>query len=467
MPNAIPESLPFRQPKAVEHGHEIAVLVERQVEHEPSNVEGTLAELRSAGVKVKVPSILQFAEYVQLRIRSPELGLDLATEAQVYRVSEGEGGDWFAHLRCPDEVSEELGSALAKNGYLNFRQDVRCKCRIPAKAVWHLDGHKARVEVRDYSAGGFRFAVPEAGKFGSHLQLEFELGHELSTIRGVVRWQLATEGRTIVGCSFVDRDAFKQLKVAATQYQAREAEAGLRSTPKDTSTVGKRWCVKTSRTLRHRYVWGPIVCFVVLLITGYAFSKSGQSEIPSLGRANGQRAAKVTDPVSPPKWADAAPSTETTKPEVESEWTEADGPDDTATLRNASDRDALVCLNGPVSWPSGVGETAPDVESATIRTGDGSAAEVPRVAVPVLIIRNPSDSSADVHFLIDGEADSLAPGQSQRYGDQLHWRMDFHRGGDWGDAHLELHPGTYEFRAGKRGWELKESPEQSSADWVP
>jgi hypothetical protein len=79
----------------------------------------------------------------------------------------------------------------------------------------------------------------------------------------------------------------------------------------------------------------------------------------------------------------------------------------------------------------------------------------PAVDVPqYLVLVNPSD--VEIGYLVDGEVHKLGPGERHKIGRDQNWVIEFHRGGDFGEATYELSAGTYEFRVGDSGWELRQ-----------
>jgi hypothetical protein len=71
------------------------------------------------------------------------------------------------------------------------------------------------------------------------------------------------------------------------------------------------------------------------------------------------------------------------------------------------------------------------------------------------VLINPSDSGGVVHYLVDGAAYSLHPGQMHLLDSERAPRVEFHRGGAFGDAVLDLVAGRYVFHVTQRGWTLE------------
>jgi hypothetical protein len=67
---------------------------------------------------------------------------------------------------------------------------------------------------------------------------------------------------------------------------------------------------------------------------------------------------------------------------------------------------------------------------------------------------NPRESGGPVRFLLNGRESVLRPGETQQLSADRTWLIEFHRGGDFGEARYTLTSGAYRFRVTGRGWEL-------------
>ncbi len=76
---------------------------------------------------------------------------------------------------------------------------------------------------------------------------------------------------------------------------------------------------------------------------------------------------------------------------------------------------------------------------------------------------NPPDSDCEIRFLVDGEIQSLHPGESRQLAAEFPLLVQFHRGDDFGDAEHLLQGGVFEFRVNSKGWELQQVDEAGSA----
>lgn len=71
-----------------------------------------------------------------------------------------------------------------------------------------------------------------------------------------------------------------------------------------------------------------------------------------------------------------------------------------------------------------------------------------------LVLVNPAESGGTILYLVEGQAFSLAPGQSHRLPADRPWRVVFHRGDDFGDTEILLSTGQFNFAVGPQGWQL-------------
>jgi hypothetical protein len=88
--------------------------------------------------------------------------------------------------------------------------------------------------------------------------------------------------------------------------------------------------------------------------------------------------------------------------------------------------------------------------------GEPAAGESPRQprGRAGLSIHNPRRSGGAVHYLVNGREHTLQPGESQQLpGGQ--WLIEFHRGGDYGEAASTLAAGNYRFEITANGWDLR------------
>lgn len=80
-----------------------------------------------------------------------------------------------------------------------------------------------------------------------------------------------------------------------------------------------------------------------------------------------------------------------------------------------------------------------------------------------VVLSNPLDSGGTVRFLVNGEARLLRPGDSRNLDLPGPWHIQFHHGGDFGNADYTIDQGTYAFEVTDRGWDLK--PVLPSESW--
>jgi hypothetical protein len=93
-----------------------------------------------------------------------------------------------------------------------------------------------------------------------------------------------------------------------------------------------------------------------------------------------------------------------------------------------------------LGWPSC--EAPPLAESQASEYSDG------------VLVMNPVENEATVHYTVSGHSYSMAPGHKQHLPAGTNWRVEFDRGGKWGKKAYTLTTGGYYFAPSEQGWEL-------------
>jgi len=109
---------------------------------------------------------------------------------------------------------------------------------------------------------------------------------------------------------------------------------------------------------------------------------------------------------------------------------------------------------------------APHTQSTAADASDGklsSGAET-AVAPEWAIVHN--RERGEVHYLLNSQVVSLAPGESRELPGPGPWNLRFHRGGDFGESTVTLYGGNYDFAIGETGWNVRRRPadDESRAD---
>ena len=103
----------------------------------------------------------------------------------------------------------------------------------------------------------------------------------------------------------------------------------------------------------------------------------------------------------------------------------------------------------------------PAVEPAPLPVND-SIPEVKTARSTGVLLSNPAESGGIIHYLVDGAAYSLHPGQMHELDGERAPRVEFHRGGQFGDAVYNLGPGKYVVHVTQGGWNLDDEPSPSA-----
>ncbi len=114
----------------------------------------------------------------------------------------------------------------------------------------------------------------------------------------------------------------------------------------------------------------------------------------------------------------------------------------------------------PVENPSGAAlpptEASGDARDSDIREGDRKTKTPTHDRrVELLVLMNAPSSGGEVTYLVDRVVFSLKPGERHVLTAGASRRIQFHRGGDFGDAEVTAAGGAYLFDVTERGWDLR------------
>ena len=99
-------------------------------------------------------------------------------------------------------------------------------------------------------------------------------------------------------------------------------------------------------------------------------------------------------------------------------------------------------------------QTVPSPEPTKLQSPHEAPAPVEESKSAVLRLVNPSETDGVVYYAVDGESFSLSPGEYHELAPTAECVVEFHRGGDFGYAKLNLTAGDYLFAVGETGWSL-------------
>jgi hypothetical protein len=78
------------------------------------------------------------------------------------------------------------------------------------------------------------------------------------------------------------------------------------------------------------------------------------------------------------------------------------------------------------------------------------------------LLVNPEENGASISYVLANHQYTMQPGQSQRI--DREYTIEFHRGGDFGNARYSLPAGTYEFTLTDGGWDLRKKTYAATID---
>jgi hypothetical protein len=146
--------------------------------------------------------------------------------------------------------------------------------------------------------------------------------------------------------------------------------------------------------------------------------------------------------------------------------------DQVESLQESNDNrkiiDALIASGGSGGGPGGGGIILTGIDLTSldpqgpifvadpVQDADGAA-----VSSGTLLL-NPAVNGETISYVLANRQYTMKPGQSQRL--DRTYTIEFHRGGEFGNARYSLPTGTYEFTITDRGWELKKKTYEATID---
>ncbi len=174
---------------------------------------GQLADLSTHGVRISLDARLGTGLHVDMRIRVPNIKLDVTWQATVRWLQPRDAESWWIGCELHDPVPVKLVHDLAMANLLNRRRDPRYEISYRAQAKWELADEAVDVKIVNYSKGGFCMLYSETTSFPNERVMLF-LPTDDGTVKipARVMWQRQFGERYALGCAFSTIDGFVQFR---------------------------------------------------------------------------------------------------------------------------------------------------------------------------------------------------------------------------------------------------------------
>lgn len=204
---------------------------------------GRVLDLSRGGAKLILPGSLSIKSRFQLEIDMANLQQPIVKIAEVCSERPMNGLKWLIGCTFEEELSEEVLSQLASDGFLERRRDTRTATAIPAKAQWELASNSTDVTLVNFSAGGFAIHSPEPARLSNRVLLQLEGCKNNSPLLGKICWQSKKENQWSIGCSFVNKNGHRNL-LSQLPPDMKQIPCGASSTME--TVQSRTWIVVTS-----------------------------------------------------------------------------------------------------------------------------------------------------------------------------------------------------------------------------
>jgi hypothetical protein len=206
-----------RESRYALRGNVPARLTLRRADEPVAQVEARLLDISPGGAKLTLDVALAIDAAAELRLESPELGLDLVVPGRVCW-ARAEGPRWVLGCAFQPPLPPEALEPFFEHGLLERRRNSRRVAVGRAVARWEMCEGETPVELLDYSTGGFCVRAPQRAQTDGRLLLRLA-GPDgvLREVLAKVRWQSAIVGGCVLGCEFQSAEGLRTLRACVPQ----------------------------------------------------------------------------------------------------------------------------------------------------------------------------------------------------------------------------------------------------------
>jgi hypothetical protein len=212
---AITELIPRDRPERESLGMRVSILVERAGNAECETRAGQLQRVTPGEMTVSVAPPLDLDQVVSLRIKVPQLQFDLLVAAAICTT---QSVDQFrGELTCTldPELPGDALTRLAVDSHATASTQQRKPRSARARVSWAPDAPASPVRIQSLVGTGLRIASTQTAQPGARLTLHFDTPDGTSAaIPALMRWQLRTAERYLIGCTLENRDAARTARQA-------------------------------------------------------------------------------------------------------------------------------------------------------------------------------------------------------------------------------------------------------------
>jgi len=173
--------------------------------------QGQLCDMSRGGAKMIVDQPVTLQSSVVVRLRKPDLHLDLEVTGEVCWVAPADGADFAVGCTFVPDLPTDILEKLFSSGLLERRIFRRRALKIPATAQWELDASSTDAFLWDLSEGGFCVLSPLSRPTGRRLLLTVATERGKVAIPAKTQWTLKVGEGYVVGCEFMNKEGYMTL----------------------------------------------------------------------------------------------------------------------------------------------------------------------------------------------------------------------------------------------------------------
>jgi hypothetical protein len=175
-------------------------------------ITGRLLSVTRRAMKLSVTAPLPLHQTETLRLKIPQLHLDLAVSTDICWLRPASDSSWEFGCAFDPELPRDSLKDLHDREHSKLPVPAVQQGSIPASARWASETGSFKVRFEDFSTKGVRFASAQPAKVGEQLELEFDRPNGTScAIWTRCQWQLKCADRYRIACSLENAADFDRL----------------------------------------------------------------------------------------------------------------------------------------------------------------------------------------------------------------------------------------------------------------
>lgn len=174
--------------------------------------DGNVTDVSTGGARLELNSPVTVGEQLDVELRVAAVKCREQRLATVCWAALRRDFVWQAGVRFGEPLPDAMIDRLAKAGIIERRRSLRVKVSIPAIARLEASTHQNSVRIANLSPEGIGLVSPGALEIDRRVMISVEDVAEPWTVLAHVRSCKRRRRGHVIGCEFVDTDAYRHVR---------------------------------------------------------------------------------------------------------------------------------------------------------------------------------------------------------------------------------------------------------------